>query len=78
VRVLGAAGVVETRRLPARADIERVIDAHGVWLRPFCNYVYTMPPLVSDTATIRRIAAAIADLAACPPGPEPEDGAFHE
>ena len=78
VRVLGAAGVVETRRLPARADIERVIDAHGVWLRPFCNYVYTMPPLVSDTATIRRIAAALADLAACPPGPEPEDGAFHE
>ena len=78
VRVLGAAGVVETRRLPARADIERVIDAHGVWLRPFCNFVYTMPPLVSDTATIRRITVAIADLAACPPGPAPEDGDFHE
>ena len=77
VRVLGAAAVVEAKRLPARADIERVIDAHGVWLRPFCNYIYAMPPLVSDKTTIDRIAAAIADLAACPPGP-PQDGDFHE
>ncbi len=77
VRVLGAVAVVEAKRLPARADIERVIDAHGVWLRPFCNYIYAMPPLVSDKATVARIAAAIADLAACPPGP-PQDGDFHE
>ena len=77
VRVLGAAAVVETKRLPARADIERVIDAHGVWLRPFCNFIYAMPPLVSDAATIDRIAAALADLAASPPGPPP-DGDFHE
>ena len=77
VRVLGAVAVVETKRLPARADIDRVIDEHGVWLRPFCNYVYAMPPLVSDMATVDRIAAAIADLSACPPGP-PQDGDFHE
>ena len=77
VRVLGAATVVEAKRLPARADIERVIDAHGVWLRPFCNYIYAMPPLVSDKTTIDRIVAAIADLAACPPG-LPQDGDFHE
>ena len=54
-----------------------MIDAHGVWLRPFCNYIYAMPPLVSDKTTIDRIAAAIADLAASPPGP-PQDGDFHE
>ena len=66
---------VQMKHMPAPYPI---VDAHGVWLRPFCNFVYTMPPLVSDTATIRRIAAAIADLAACPPGPEPEDGDFHE
>ena len=78
VRVKGAVGIVEVGRMPARADIERVIDAHGVWLRPFCNFIYTMPPLVSDTATIDRICAAIRDLAACEPGPPPEDGDFHE
>lgn len=78
VRVLGAVGVVETARLPARADIERVIRDHGVWLRPFCNFLYAMPPLVSDDATVARITAALADLAACPPGPPPADGDFHE
>lgn len=77
VRVLGAAGVVEVERLPARADIERVIDAHGVWLRPFANFIYAMPPLVSDAATVARIGAALADLASCPPGPE-TSGDFHE
>ena len=78
VRVLGAAGVVEVRRMPAREDIDRVIDAHGVWLRPFGNFIYSMPPLVSDTATVRRIVAAMSELARAEPGPEPQDGDFHE
>ena len=78
VRVKGAVGVVEVERMPARADIERVIDEHGVWLRPFSTFIYTMPPLVSDTATVGRICGAIRDLAACEPGPPPEDGDFHE
>lgn len=78
VRVLGAAAVVEVERMPARADIERVIDRHGVWLRPFSSYIYAMPPLVSDAATVARITAALADLALSPPGPETDDGGFHE
>ena len=78
VRVLGAAGVVEVGRMPARVDIDRVIDAHGVWLRPFGNFIYSMPPLVSDSQTIKRIVDAIADLAKSEPGPEPQDGHFHE
>ncbi len=77
VRVLGAAAVVEVERLPARDDIERVIDSHGVWLRPFCNFIYAMPPLVTDGKSASRIIGAIADLAACPPGPA-SDGDFHE
>ena len=77
VRVLGAAGVVEVGRLPATADIARVIRAHGVWLRPFCNFIYAMPPLVSDEGTIDRIVGALTDLASAPPGP-PVEGDFHE
>ena len=78
VRVSGAVGIVEVKTaLPAQADIDRVITRHGVWLRPFSRYIYTMPPLVSDTATIVRITEAIRDLASCPPGPAPE-GDFHE
>ena len=78
VRVLGAVGVVEAERLPAREEIERVIKKHGVWLRPFCNFIYSMPPLVSDEQTVDRISEAILDLASAPPGPPPEDGGFHE
>ena len=33
---------------------------------------------ISDAATVDRIIAALADLAACPPGPAPTDGDFHE
>ena len=77
VRVLGAAGVVEVGRLPTTADIARVIRAHGVWLRPFCNFIYAMPPLVSDEGTIDRIVGALTDLASAPPGP-PVEGDFHE
>ena len=78
VRVSGAVGIVEVQdALPAQADIDRVITRHGVWLRPFSRYIYTMPPLVSDTATVARITEAIRDLASCPAGPVPE-GDFHE
>ena len=78
VRVLGAAAVVEVKRLPSQADISDVIDAHNVWLRPFCNFIYAMPPLVSDERTIDRISLAIMDLAGRPPGCAPSDPDFHE
>ena len=78
VRVLGAVGVVETDRLPAADDIAGVIRRHGVWLRPFCNFIYAMPPLVSDGKAIDRIIEAVAELASAPPGPPPADGGFHE
>ena len=77
VRTIGAAGIIEVERLPAREDIERAIDTHGVWLRPFSNFIYAMPPLVADDAAIARIADAMLDLAASPPGPQ-IDGDFHE
>ena len=77
VRVMGAVGVVEVERLPLRDDIDRVIDETGVWLRPFSNFIYAMPPLVSNGETVRRISNAVAAMAALPPGPEVA-GDFHE
>ena len=32
---------------------------HGVWLRPFRNLVYAMPPYVTDDEDVARIAAAM-------------------
>jgi adenosylmethionine-8-amino-7-oxononanoate aminotransferase len=33
--------------------------AEGVWLRPFRNLIYTMPPYVADDADLARITAGI-------------------
>ena len=59
VRALGAVGVVE---LDHPADLVRATDAalaHGVWLRPFGNLLYTMPPYVVSDEDVRAITAAI-------------------
>ena len=78
VRILGAAAVVELKGMPSREAIDDVIDAHGVWLRPFANFAYAMPPLVSDTVAVKRICGALADLASREPASEKSDGDFHE
>jgi adenosylmethionine-8-amino-7-oxononanoate aminotransferase len=59
VRVLGAIGVVQ---LDHEVDIPRATAAavgQGVWLRPFRDLVYTMPPYITDEADLARIAAGI-------------------
>jgi adenosylmethionine-8-amino-7-oxononanoate aminotransferase len=60
VRVLGAIGVVQLDR---PVDVPRATAAavaEGVWLRPFRDLIYTMPPYVTDDADVARITAGIA------------------
>jgi adenosylmethionine-8-amino-7-oxononanoate aminotransferase len=59
VRVLGAIGVVELDREVDVAAATRSAVECGVWLRPFRNLVYTMPPYVTDDADLARITEAI-------------------
>jgi adenosylmethionine-8-amino-7-oxononanoate aminotransferase len=59
VRVQGAIGVVE---LDHPVDMRKATDAAvnaGVWLRPFRNLVYTMPPFISSPDDIARITAGV-------------------
>ena len=45
-----------------RVDVDKATEAaldEGVWLRPFRNLVYTMPPYVSTDDDVARICAAI-------------------
>jgi adenosylmethionine-8-amino-7-oxononanoate aminotransferase len=60
VRVLGAIGVVQ---LDHDVDLAKAtaaaVDA-GVWLRPFRDLIYTMPPFITDAADVARITAGIA------------------
>ncbi|GAA0603864.1 adenosylmethionine--8-amino-7-oxononanoate transaminase [Kribbella sandramycini] len=61
VRVLGAVGVVQ---LGGPVDMVRMTDAvlrRGVWVRPFRDLVYTMPPYVCTDDDIATITTAIAE-----------------
>lgn len=64
VRVQGAIGVIE---LAAPVDMAAATQAaveRGVWLRPFRNLVYAMPPYVTDQDDLARIAGAMVAAAA--------------
>lgn len=59
VRTLGAIGVVELDR---DADLAAATDAavaQGIWLRPFRNLVYAMPPYICTEAEVDAIAAGM-------------------
>jgi adenosylmethionine-8-amino-7-oxononanoate aminotransferase len=59
VRTIGAVGVIE---LHDAVDVPAVTAAairHGVWVRPFRNLVYTMPPYISTAADIGQITAGM-------------------
>ncbi|MGK8524618.1 adenosylmethionine--8-amino-7-oxononanoate transaminase [Nocardia asteroides] len=58
-RVLGAIGVIELDRpVDMRAATDAAVAA-GVWLRPFRNLVYTMPPFISTPGDIAMITAGM-------------------
>lgn len=59
VRVLGAIGVVELDHEVDMAAATRATVREGVWLRPFRNLVYTMPPYVTDDEDLARICAGV-------------------
>jgi adenosylmethionine-8-amino-7-oxononanoate aminotransferase len=63
VRVLGAVGVVQLDRPVDVPAASAVALEHGVWLRPFRDLVYTMPPYVCTDAEIDLICDAV--VAAC-------------
>ena len=63
-RVLGAVGVIE---LDHPVDVARATAAavqHGVWVRPFRDLVYTMPPYVVDDDDLRQICTGLLAAAA--------------
>jgi adenosylmethionine-8-amino-7-oxononanoate aminotransferase len=64
VRVLGAIGVVQLAAPVDVAAATRAAVERGVWLRPFRDLVYTMPPYVTTDADLARIAGAVVAAAA--------------
>jgi adenosylmethionine-8-amino-7-oxononanoate aminotransferase len=59
VRTLGAVGVVQLGSAVDVTAVTRAALRRGVWLRPFRDLVYTMPPYVCSDDDVRTIGDAI-------------------
>jgi adenosylmethionine-8-amino-7-oxononanoate aminotransferase len=59
VRVLGAIGVVQLDHEVDVPDVTAVAVERGVWLRPFRDLIYTMPPYVIDGEDLARVTGAV-------------------
>ncbi|GLW11150.1 adenosylmethionine-8-amino-7-oxononanoate aminotransferase [Microtetraspora sp. NBRC 13810] len=58
VRVMGAIGVIQLDHPVDVAAATREAVRHGVWLRPFRDLIYTMPPYVTGDEDLALITAA--------------------
>ena len=59
VRVLGAIGVVQLDHEVDLPAATAAAVAAGVWLRPFRDLIYTMPPYVAGDEDVTRITRAV-------------------
>jgi adenosylmethionine-8-amino-7-oxononanoate aminotransferase len=59
VRTIGAVGVIQLDR---PVDIPAATDAaleHGVWIRPFRDLIYAMPPFITSPSDVDQITTAM-------------------
>ncbi|GGZ55674.1 adenosylmethionine-8-amino-7-oxononanoate aminotransferase [Streptomyces inusitatus] len=64
VRVLGGIGVVQLDHQVDMAAATGAAVRAGVWLRPFRDLVYVMPPYVTDDEDLARLCAGVCAAAA--------------
>ncbi|MEU9182494.1 adenosylmethionine--8-amino-7-oxononanoate transaminase [Streptomyces sp. NPDC048550] len=64
VRVLGAIGVVQLTHEVDVAAATRAAVREGVWVRPFRDLIYVMPPFVTGDGDVARICRAVCAAAA--------------
>jgi adenosylmethionine-8-amino-7-oxononanoate aminotransferase len=63
VRVLGAIGVIEMKQPVDLRVATPAALSQGIWLRPFRNLVYAMPPYICTPEEIGRITSAMVGVA---------------
>jgi adenosylmethionine-8-amino-7-oxononanoate aminotransferase len=59
VRVLGGIGVVQLHHEVDLPAATAAAVSQGVWLRPFRDLVYTMPPFVTDDDELAQITSGV-------------------
>ncbi|BBX44570.1 adenosylmethionine--8-amino-7-oxononanoate transaminase [Mycobacterium cookii] len=63
VRVCGAIGVIECDRPVDLAIATPAALDRGVWLRPFRNLIYAMPPFICTPGEIAQVTSAMVEVA---------------
>ncbi|QYJ77599.1 adenosylmethionine--8-amino-7-oxononanoate transaminase [Shewanella acanthi] len=64
VRVLGAVGVLEMHQSVNTAQLQQQFVDLGVWVRPFANLIYIMPPYTISTSQLSQLTSAMKQVAA--------------
>lgn len=59
VRVLGSIGVVELEQSVNVAKAQKKFIELGVWIRPFLNLIYIMPPYIITSQELTQLTTAI-------------------
>lgn len=59
VRIIGAVGVVETRRPVDMVAMQAFFVEQGVWIRPFGKLVYLMPPYIIQPDELKTLTDAV-------------------
>lgn len=63
MRVLGRSGSSRPTAQWTLAAATPIAIEHGVWLRPFRNLIYAMPPFVCTPDEVEQITAAMVAVA---------------
>ncbi|HEY8940653.1 MAG TPA: adenosylmethionine--8-amino-7-oxononanoate transaminase [Cellvibrio sp.] len=59
VRVLGAVGVVELKEPAKVAELQAQFVAQNIWVRPFGQWVYLMPPFIINEQELRQLTQGV-------------------
>ncbi|QSZ42908.1 adenosylmethionine--8-amino-7-oxononanoate transaminase [Sulfurimonas aquatica] len=62
IRVLGAIGVIELNADVDLAWMTEKFIAHGIWVRPFLNLVYIMPPYIISKEELSTLTGALYEV----------------
>jgi adenosylmethionine-8-amino-7-oxononanoate aminotransferase len=59
VRTIGAVGVIQLNHPVDMALVSKTALDHGVWVRPFRDLIYAMPPYISTDDELATITTAL-------------------